>query len=379
MIDQEKAAPVRNHMMPDEWYQGLDKGIRFAVRVLHAAGIADTCQSCEGGPGHAYEVQKPGELDKFEIERKAQAAAEDAAVGAIVAKAVKKAPDAKFWRFLAGLVLHAIHTDVDDAMKRRDIEAEKGDGFEALLKWVADQKEEGALRGLVVELLIGDYAFNGADDSGNVAARFYGVDVDALRAEAKTQIKAEAKEKAKTAAAKASKKTAKASAPSKPSAQAQALPQTRIWPGKGLAALAAEFTPPVLEEEPLERDEARRVSGRKGAPKEVLVFGEAQRTAAPPVPPTGEPPCTVCGCTETTACSDGEGGWCSWTAPGLCSVCADCQKEALFICRKAQSATAVDKALAKRWPDASRRAAVEQLVTSGKLRREGVKLVVPTP
>ena len=56
MIDQEKAAPVRNHMMPDEWYQGLDKGIRFAVRVLHAAGIADTCQSCEGGPGHAYEV-----------------------------------------------------------------------------------------------------------------------------------------------------------------------------------------------------------------------------------------------------------------------------------------------------------------------------------
>lgn len=34
-------------------YSNLDKGIRFAVRVLHARGI-ETCQSCQGGVGHAY-------------------------------------------------------------------------------------------------------------------------------------------------------------------------------------------------------------------------------------------------------------------------------------------------------------------------------------
>jgi hypothetical protein len=45
----------RDMMMPDEWYDGLDAGIRFAVRVLHAAGGIETCQSCQGGDGHAYD------------------------------------------------------------------------------------------------------------------------------------------------------------------------------------------------------------------------------------------------------------------------------------------------------------------------------------
>ncbi len=56
-------SPVRDHMMPEAFYQGLDVGIRFAVRVLHAAGGVETCQSCQGGPdptrpdrGHAYAV-----------------------------------------------------------------------------------------------------------------------------------------------------------------------------------------------------------------------------------------------------------------------------------------------------------------------------------
>lgn len=35
-------------------YNGIDAGIRFAVRVLHARGF-ETCQSCEGGDGHAYD------------------------------------------------------------------------------------------------------------------------------------------------------------------------------------------------------------------------------------------------------------------------------------------------------------------------------------
>lgn len=46
--------PIRNMMASDDWYQTLDRGIRFAVRVLHAAGF-ETCQSCQGGKGHAYD------------------------------------------------------------------------------------------------------------------------------------------------------------------------------------------------------------------------------------------------------------------------------------------------------------------------------------
>jgi hypothetical protein len=42
-------------VMPERWYQEqIDPGIRFAVRLLHYAGI-DTCQSCQGGKGHAYD------------------------------------------------------------------------------------------------------------------------------------------------------------------------------------------------------------------------------------------------------------------------------------------------------------------------------------
>lgn len=45
---------MKNAMMPDRWYLNLDPGIRFPVRVLHAAGGIETCQSCQGGRGHAY-------------------------------------------------------------------------------------------------------------------------------------------------------------------------------------------------------------------------------------------------------------------------------------------------------------------------------------
>lgn len=47
--------PWRTSMMPTSWYEQLDSGIRFAVRVLHAAGSVETCQSCQGGAGHAYD------------------------------------------------------------------------------------------------------------------------------------------------------------------------------------------------------------------------------------------------------------------------------------------------------------------------------------
>lgn len=56
-IEQRRAGgpAVRTKMMPASWYARIDTGIRFPVRVLHAAGL-ETCQSCEGGPGHDYPV-----------------------------------------------------------------------------------------------------------------------------------------------------------------------------------------------------------------------------------------------------------------------------------------------------------------------------------
>jgi hypothetical protein len=44
----------QHKMQAKEWYESLDPGIRFAVKVLHAHGIS-TGQSCEGGDGHAYD------------------------------------------------------------------------------------------------------------------------------------------------------------------------------------------------------------------------------------------------------------------------------------------------------------------------------------
>ena len=54
MLLDSKVCPVRTMMASPEWYRELDKGIRFAVRVLHAHNI-ETCQSCEGGEGHSYD------------------------------------------------------------------------------------------------------------------------------------------------------------------------------------------------------------------------------------------------------------------------------------------------------------------------------------
>lgn len=54
-MSKNKALPIRDMMMPESFYQALDAGIRFAVRVLHAAGGIETCQSCQGGKGHSYD------------------------------------------------------------------------------------------------------------------------------------------------------------------------------------------------------------------------------------------------------------------------------------------------------------------------------------
>lgn len=50
---------VTTRVMPESFYQQLDAGIRFPVRVLHARGGIDTCQSCQGGPGHDMAYHEP--------------------------------------------------------------------------------------------------------------------------------------------------------------------------------------------------------------------------------------------------------------------------------------------------------------------------------
>ena len=55
MTKRPQNSPIHDMMMPEGFYQSLDVGIRFAVRVLHANGHLETCQSCQGGKGHSYD------------------------------------------------------------------------------------------------------------------------------------------------------------------------------------------------------------------------------------------------------------------------------------------------------------------------------------
>jgi hypothetical protein len=54
LVTDQTEHPIRTKVESEEFYKGIDAGIRFAVRVLHAHGI-ETCQSCQGGEGHCYD------------------------------------------------------------------------------------------------------------------------------------------------------------------------------------------------------------------------------------------------------------------------------------------------------------------------------------
>ncbi len=54
MLTTQSGLPFRTKTWADGDYAGLDEGIRFVVRLLHARGF-ETCQSCQGGDGHAYD------------------------------------------------------------------------------------------------------------------------------------------------------------------------------------------------------------------------------------------------------------------------------------------------------------------------------------
>lgn len=48
------APSAHSFLVEPAWYDQLDVGIRFPVRVLHARGV-QTGQSCQGGAGHSYD------------------------------------------------------------------------------------------------------------------------------------------------------------------------------------------------------------------------------------------------------------------------------------------------------------------------------------
>lgn len=226
-------APVVPSLVAEDGHGGAHElmGKKEAVKLLQEAQLVGA-EAASREIRDVKPVKKPGELDKFELDRKAKEAGEEAALDAVVAKACKRAVDIKFWRLLAGLCLAGWHNgdQLGRVAARREIDGKaKADQEKAVKTWVAEQKDEGQLRGLVVEML-SSYGY-GEEGGQAIVCRFFGVDVDALTAEARTRIKAEAKEKAKRAAAKSAKpakKTAKASPapPASPSAPATSSPTT---------------------------------------------------------------------------------------------------------------------------------------------------------
>ena len=87
---------IQHKMMPAAGYAAMDAGIRFAVRVLHAAGI-DTCQSCQGGAGHPYSEPT------VEMVAGADGAEGFAALAALSAYGLAVAEVAQIWHVKNGL------------------------------------------------------------------------------------------------------------------------------------------------------------------------------------------------------------------------------------------------------------------------------------
>jgi ParB/RepB/Spo0J family partition protein len=224
-LEQAKTEPpgLLNAQAPDGkvWALADKKG---ALAALRGAGLLDRAEVREPERGGG---KKPGQLDKYQLDRKAEELAFVEALGAIDAKARKKAVNASWWRWLAGLVLRAAgDSDLEAIAKRRGVEPtenakrNESDACELLLEHVAAEKNEEYLRGLTVEVLAGVGAYGrlskNDDSSLVVAARFLNVDLEALEKDAKARVTAEAKAKAKEAADKAKKKASpKAPKPAK--------------------------------------------------------------------------------------------------------------------------------------------------------------------
>lgn len=410
---------------------------RAAVKLLQQAGVL-SAGDARNEIRSVSPPRKPGELDKHELDQKARADAENEALGLIVGKATKAVPTIKWWRFFAGLVLRQGH-ELDEAIARRDLKPEKGKGKydsgpaeKALFAWIATA-EEGPLRGLAVELLASGFGH----DSSTVAARYYGIDLDALTAAARERIKAEAKQKGKDAAAKASKKKAApiptdacGSAPTSSVAKGEpsACPLTwadvemlakplKIKPHKGAQApenvwhvvkaiRARTANGPGVSTEEIARSALHTDYASSGTDtvdlaiavlmgldrytlrKGLAHLGSQGRRpddvlCRPEPAPAPKASCAVCGCTDQAACideataTDTAFGECV-LVDGVCSVCARCMAQALALCAKKQSESALLKALVTAqkgarapevWDQARASASIKRLVDTGAIGR----------
>ena len=92
-------APLHTNVWADEAYAGLDAGIRYPVRLLHAHGIP-TCQSCEGGEGHAYDLPSIDmtEPRAFEAMSVLEVAAVPVRSVLSIWRVEHAVPDARIWR-----------------------------------------------------------------------------------------------------------------------------------------------------------------------------------------------------------------------------------------------------------------------------------------
>lgn len=113
-------------------------------------------------------------------------------VEGILEGAARRKPDVRFWRMLAAFVLH--YSDPDPAAKRRNLLDERTkDPVKALQAEIASV-DEAELRGLVIELLLGDAPYGSwRGPEERLVSDFYNLDRSATARDVKAYLKAEAK------------------------------------------------------------------------------------------------------------------------------------------------------------------------------------------
>ncbi len=229
----------------------------------------------------ATEKAKPSPSEiKMKLERQANEEAGALVLREVRAKASKKKPDVKFWRFLAGLVLREGFGQLENVIEDLGLtlpEAPKKKTWrerpeqDAILKYI-DGAEEDALRGLCVSVLCAqdaDYLgwIDTKSDVGQdertlmVASRFLAIDPKAIRDLKLEDIKAKAKAED---AAKAANKGKALSATAKKGALPAAAPKGKKSkpesPKAGkVAAKKSSKAPPAAERDELldlEHDQA---------------------------------------------------------------------------------------------------------------------------
>ncbi len=303
-----------------------------AKKKLVAAGLVKR-------PERESLAASPRERDEHAIEREARDAARLDVLAEIAAAAMRKRTlDLKFWRFLAALTVRCAPTGIDDVVDRRGLK-----GMAELLAYIAEETKEGALVGLVVELLAVGADFEAEHEEGPlaVACRFFGLDFTVHKAGHMKRIKAAEKAKAKKKAEKATKKH------------------------KAAVAVASE---PSAKEHDADPD-----------------LDEADDEAEADAGEDSSGVCRVCGCTESAACAYGEGR-CAWidASETLCSTCAESMQEISSMLKLSPGITRKEllDRLAEEIPAHDRvraNKAINAMIAAGEVIESGSKKLLSLP